>query len=259
MWLSLNGDPSRRLFVFALLFFLSGCVTYNAATGRNEMIFISTSSEVQMGNQINNEISSKNRVLKDTEEAKRLETIGQRVARVSDRQDFQYHFHLIESNELNAFTVPGGHIYFYTGLFHKLMTDDQIASVLAHEIGHCAAKHTVKKFQGALGYSTVRNVVLRVIAWKVPGAQNIAALGANGLMKLAMTAYSRNDEYEADRLGIKYLYLAGFDLNGMIRVFNVLREAEQGKKVPLILRTHPFLKDRITAVQKEIADVKNKY
>ena len=243
--------------VFAL--FLSGCATYNTATGRSEVIFISTSSEVSMGNQIHRQLASKNNILKDTEEARQLERLGQRLARVSDRQDFQYHFHLVESKEINAFTVPGGHVYFYTGLFRQLKTDDEIAAVLAHEIGHCAAKHTVKKFQAALGYDLARNVALRLLAWKAPGTESIAALGADGLMNLGQTAYSRQDEYEADRLGIKYLYLAGFDLNAMINVFEVLAKADKGHGPPLILRTHPFVKDRVIAVKKEIEQVKTKY
>lgn len=259
MWSSLKGSLSA-LFVVPLLF-LCGCVTYNAATGRNEMIFVSTASEVQMGNQADREISAKNKILKDTPESKRLETLGQRVARISDRQDIQYRFHLIESDELNAYTVPGGHIYFYTGLFRKLATDDQIASVLAHEIGHCAAKHTIKRFQAAMQYNVARNVALRVLAWKVqvPGVQNIAALGADGIMNLAMGSYSRHDEYEADRLGIKYLYLAGFNLDGMIQAFEVLKVGDNTNKAPLILRTHPFIKDRIDAIKKEIPAVKEKY
>lgn len=248
----------RALFALLLISCLGGCVTYNAATGRNEMIFVSTSTEVNMGNQLDRELSSKNKILKDTPAAKRLERIGQRVARISDRQDYAYHFHLVESKDVNAFTTPGGHIYFYTGLFDKLTTDDQIAAVIAHEIGHCSAKHTIKKFQAAMGYGVVRNVALQVLSMKVPGATNIASLGSDGIMQLAMTSYGRQDEYEADRLGIKYLYLSGYDLNAMIQVFHVL-EASDKSKVPLILRTHPFVKDRIAALGKAIEDVKSKY
>ena len=244
-----------------ILFLMSalGCATYNSATGRNEVIFISTSSEVSLGNQLHRELSRKNKIIEDTDETKRLERIGHRLSRISDRQDFQYQFHLVDSNEVNAFTVPGGHVYFYTGLFRKLKTDNEIAAVLAHEIGHCAAKHTIKKFQSTMEYNVLRNVVMNVLAVKVPGIQNIAGLGADGIMNLAMTAYSRQDEYEADRLGIKYLYLSGFDINAMINVLEVLQEAQKGGGPPLILRTHPFVKDRIIAAQKEFKEVKAKY
>ncbi|HLD87981.1 MAG TPA: M48 family metalloprotease, partial [Candidatus Omnitrophota bacterium] len=204
---------------------LTGCATYNTATERNEVILISTSSEVAMARSIHSQISSQNKIISNTDETRRLERIGVRVARVSDRQDYQYHFYLIDSDEINAFTVPGGNIYFYTGLLRRLPSDDQVASVLAHEVGHCAAKHTVKKFQAGMGYDLARNVLVNILALKAPGVQSVAGLSADAVMNLATSAYSRRDEYEADRLGIKYLYLAGFDLNGMIQAFDVLQEA----------------------------------
>lgn len=247
-----------KVFILIIVITSSGCVTYNAATGRNEMILVSTDSEVAMGRQANAQILTKSRLSPDKAKEERLNRIGQRLARVCDRQDYQYHFNLIENNELNAFTVPGGYIYFYTGLFDRL-SDDQVASVLAHEIGHCAARHTVKKFQAALGYNVARNVVMRVISYKVPGASSIVGLGADGIMSLATSAYGRQDEYQADKLGIKYMYLAGYDLNGMIQAFEVLQTADKSNKAPLILRTHPFIKDRIVAIKKEIAAVKEKY
>lgn len=235
-----------------------GCATYNTATGRSEMIFVSTSSEVAMGKKISKEILSKNKICPDIEASRRLDRIGKRLARVCDRQDIAYHFYLIDSKDVNAFTVPGGYIFCYTGLFEKLTSDDQIAAVLAHEIGHAAAKHTIKKFQAAMGYDVVRNVVFRLVSFKVPGLSTIASMGSDGLMQLAMSGYGRQDEYEADRLGIKYLYLSGYDLNAMIGVFRVLETTDK-KQVPLIFRTHPFVKDRITRVEADIKDVKSKY
>ncbi|MBI3314789.1 MAG: M48 family metalloprotease, partial [Candidatus Omnitrophica bacterium] len=105
--------------ILSLLLFLSGCATYNTATEHNEVILISTSSEVAMAKSIHGQISLRNKILNNTDETRRLERIGERVARVSDRQDFQYHFYLIDSGEINAFTVPGGNIYFYAGLLRR--------------------------------------------------------------------------------------------------------------------------------------------
>lgn len=238
---------SARPCVLVLLLIFAGCV--------------STSSEVQMGEKSNRDILSKQGAIEGTDDAKRLDAIGQRLARVCDRKDLQYHFHLVESDELNAFTVPGGHIYFYTALFHALAADDEIAAVLAHELGHCTARHIIKRFEASVGYNIVRAVAVNAIAWKVPvpGLSSAVGLGADGAMKLATGAYSRHDEYEADRLGIKYLYLAGFDLDAMIKMFEVLQAADKGHGPPLILRTHPFLKDRIAAAKREIGTVKTKY
>ncbi len=243
--------------VVVLSLITTGCATYNAATGRKEFIFISTDAEVSMGKSFNAQLKQQYPVCGNKQKVERLQRIGARLAQISDRQDFEYHFTLIAKDEMNAFTVPGGYIYFFEGLYDKLSGDDEIASVLAHEIGHCAARHTVKKFQAALGYDFVARLVLNRIASDT--ARQLASLGSGFVAKVAMSAYGRQDEYEADRLGIKYMRLAGYNLNGMIRTFEILKANSKGPQPPAILRTHPHLDDRIKAVEKEIQGVEAKY
>ena len=180
---------------------LTGCATYNTATGRREFIFISTDAEVSMGNSFNAQLGQQYHASTNKTKVARLQRIGARLAQVSDRQDFEYHFTLIEKDEMNAFTVPGGYIYFFEGLYDKLSTDDEIASVLAHEIGHCAARHTVKKFQAALGYDFVARILLSSITSDT--ARQLASLGGGFVVNVAMSASGRQDEFEADHLGIK--------------------------------------------------------
>ena len=249
----------KLLLVSFSFLLLSGCATYNAATDRNELIFISTSQEVGMGKSYHEQIAKSEKVISAGPEYERLNHIGQRVARISDRQDYPYHFFLIDKDDINAFTVPGGYIYFYTGLFRNLPNDDAIAAVLAHEIGHCAAKHVVKKFQAAQSYNWARNIFMDILSTKVPEAttaRTIASLGADGIVSLAMTAYSRQDELEADRLGIKYLHLARYDINAMITVFEVLQAKSPKDSTPLLLRSHPLTKTRIDAAKVEINKIK---
>jgi predicted Zn-dependent protease len=229
---------------------LSGCTTFNEATGRHEFIFISTDEEVAMGRTIHEQITKEFRLSFQRERAAKLQRIGQHLAQVSDRQDYEYHFYLIDKDELNAFTTPGGNIYFFSGLLDKLTDDDEIAAVLAHEIGHSAAKHTVKKFQAALGYNLIGSIVLSQIAKE--DIRDITSLSSDALMSLVFSSYSRRDEYEADRLGVKYMFLAGYNLNGMIRTLELLKRESKGPDVPLILKTHPHLDDRIQAVRQEI-------
>src|SRR3990167_1010266 len=232
--------------VFSL--FLQGCTTmYNPATGREEFIMISTPSEVAMGKSVHESIIRKYKLSRDPAQIDRVRRIGERAAKVSDRQDYEYHFYLIEEDEMNAFTTPGGNIYVYTGLLEKLKNDDQVASVLAHEIGHCAARHTVKKFQAALGYDLISSLIFGSVPMG-EGVQTAAGIAAGTAMNLAMSAYGRKDEYEADRLGIKYMYLAGYSPDGMIKALKLLKQESQDRGAPLILRTHPFFEDRIKAV-----------
>ena len=120
---------------------------YNPATGREEFIMISTPSEVSMGKSVHQSIAQKYKFSNNPAQLERLRRIGERLVKVSDRKDYEYHFYLIAEDEMNAFTTPGGNIYVHTGLLDKLKSDDQVASVLAHEIGHCARGIRSKNFR----------------------------------------------------------------------------------------------------------------
>lgn len=247
--------PRMPAFFGGALFvlFLSGCAalgTYNPATGRNEFIFISTPEEVSLGRNIHRQLTQQFRFSDRTAQAERLRRIGRRLAPVSDRRDYQYHFFLIEKDEMNAFTTPGGHIYMFSGLMDRLASDDQIASVLAHEIGHCAARHTVKKFQAALGYDLISRIILGQVGGEK--AREAASMSSGMIMNLVFSAYGRQDEYEADRLGVKYLRLAGYDPWASVAALETLQKESKGEGAPLVLRSHPYLSDRIEALKKEI-------
>lgn len=249
------------IFTLALLS-VHGCAslgTYNPATGKSEFIFIPTAEEISLGQSLHQRILEEYKLSEDQAKIQRVNKIGQKLALVSDRQDYQYNFYLIEKDEMNAFTIPGGNIYFFSGLLDKLQSDDQVASVLAHEIGHCAARHTVKKFQAALGYDLINSLIMGALNVG-EGTKRIINLSAGSLMNLVFSAYSRQDEYEADRLGVKYMYFSDYDPQAMIETFAILKkESKESGQTPLILRSHPFLDDRIKEAQKEIENVKTKF
>ena len=211
-----------------------------------------------MGENIHQEISREYRLLTNDPRVDRVRDIGGKLAKVSDRQDYPYHFFVIDKDEINAFTIPGGRIYFFTGLLNKLKTDEEIAAVLGHEIGHCAARHTVKKFQAALGYNLIGTLVLSQIGGSKERVSTLSR-ASNIAMQLALSAYGRKDEFESDRLGVKYMFLAGYNLNGMIKTLEVLEQESKGPSAPLILRTHPYVSDRMTAIKAEIQNVPQKY
>ncbi len=252
-----NGRHSCRFRKFLFVFFLialSGCAsigTYNPATGRREFIAISTPTEVKMGRDMHRRLLSQYKFIMSGPLLNKVRSIGARLAEVSDRKDYQYNFYVIKKDEMNAFTTPGGNIYIFTGLLNKLKDDNQIAAVIAHEMGHCAARHVVKKFQASLGYDLLGSLILSNIGMSAY-ARSIARLSSSAVMKLVSSAYSRHDEYEADRLGVKYMRLAGFNPKGMVEVLNILKKASGEPGGLIILRSHPYLKDRILAVQQEI-------
>jgi beta-barrel assembly-enhancing protease len=242
-----------------LILFCSGCATtYNPATGRSEAIFINTASEVAIGNSAASQIAQKYKLSDDRQALNRLESIGKGVAAASDRQDLDYKFYLIEDETLNAFTIPGGHVYIFRGLYDKLY-DDELAAVMAHEIGHVAARHIVKKMQASMGYQLLSTIAL--VAYtsgqddkKKRQAGYIAYAGATAF-NLVQLGYSRQDEYEADELAVKYSKAAGYDPDGMRRALEVLKQEEKkGLPVPYILRSHPYIDERIERLEA-LADV----
>lgn len=263
MLLSLNGKIYKIIIVVIVCMIFSGCAnfgTYNPATDRREFIFVNAQAEDAMGRDTHNKILQEYKLSSDKNKIVRLNKIGQQVALVSDRQDYSYKFFLIDKEELNAFTTPGGNIYIYSGLFDKL-DNNQLASVLAHEIGHCAAKHTVKKFQAATGYSFASlagKIILSSL--KVDSSiASIASKSSSAVMNLVFSAYSRQDEYQADKLAVKYTYLSGFDVKGNVESLELLKKESNSPNTLLVLRSHPYLEDRIKNVNKEIEGIKSQY
>lgn len=242
---------NSSIIISTLVFFLlSGCVTiYNPATQRKETLLIDTQSEVELGKDLDSQIQRKLKILRDWRMQSRLEDIGRRVAGFSDRQDLSYHFRIVQDKELNAFAIPGGFIYVNSGLM-DIATDDELACVLAHEIGHIAARHSVKKLQAALGYQLIIGIALNA------SGKETVTQAMNIVFDVVSLGYSRKDEFLADKLSVRYAKRAGFNPYGMITFFEKLKQ-EAKKKGPnfnlVFLSSHPPLEERIKNAKNEIA------
>ena len=240
---------SRHFLILLLVtsFALSGCATtYNPATGQNEFILIGTPAEVSLGKAVAAKVSTQYKISNDQEKIKRLNKIGAKLAEVSDRKDLKYNFSVIEDKELNAFATPGGYIYVNSGLIEE-STDDELACVVGHEVGHVAARHIVKKLQAQIGYDILMNIAAQKAG--LGELRQAASISYN----LIMLGYSREDELLSDRLGVKYAYKAGYDPRAMITFLEKLEKKDKGGKSILFLRTHPYASQRIKMLKKEIA------
>lgn len=233
-----------------ILLLLSGCVTiYNPATQRKETLLINTQSEVALGRDMDKQVREKYKILQDSKKSARLYEIGLKVAVVSDRHDLVYHFKIIDDKDFNAFAIPGGYIYVNSGLMGAA-TDDELACVLAHEIGHVAARHSVKQLQASLGYQLIMGIAL--------GISNQQAMGQamDIVYNLASLGYSRKDETLADKLAVKYAKISGFNPYGMVTFFRKLQKEADKKGGNLrieIFSSHPDIEERIKNAEKEIA------
>lgn len=243
----------RNCFYVLLTLFLvsniSSCATeYNLATGREEMIFISPEREVAIGRSIANQVEQKFKVLKDESLEERLDRIGQRLAEKCDRKDIVYHFKALEEEEVNAVSLPGGFIYVNKGLIDKVDSDDELACVIGHEMGHIAARHAIKRLQGSLGYG-----ILRILLSSTADTRELGR-GADMAFNQLLLAYSKEDELLADRLGVRYAARAGYDPKAMITFLEKIKEIE--RKKPLQpkrhFRTHPYVPERLRVVKEEV-------
>ena len=239
----------RLLYLFIMALSLSGCATvYNPATERKELVFIDTKSEVALGKLINSNVRQDHKISQDPQLNKRVIEAGKKIVEVCDRKDLEYHFFVVDDKELNAFSVPGGYVYVNTGLLAKA-NDDELAGVMAHEIGHVVARHAVKHLQAALGFDIVMTIAFN----KSSAVETYQAL--NIVYNLISLGYSREDERQADKLGVIYTFKARYDPRGMVTFFAKLKEEEKkegGANVPVFLRSHPALEERIKNIEKEI-------
>jgi predicted Zn-dependent protease len=245
---------AKTLFCFLLIMALTGCATaYNPATQKKELIFIDSMQEVQIGrgisdNIIKNEISP----VKDAAKQLFVNKIGQRIVQVSDRRDIVYHFMVLDSRDLNAFALPGGYVYIYKGLLDRI-GEQELAAILAHEVGHVAAKHSVKKMQSALGYNFLMALALAGFGNNDPQLAQEISGATDAVYGLLSKGYSRQDEFLADKLAVKYTQLAGYDSYGLVRALELLnKEKGPSGRVFEILSDHPRMEERIRKVKEEI-------
>jgi predicted Zn-dependent protease len=231
--------------------FLSGCSTeYNIVTGEQEMYYYSSDREVAMGKAIAREVEKEFKYVDDPLLQKRVEDIGKKIAAVCDRKDIDYHFYALNEEEVNAFSLPGGYVYINKGLIEKCKSDDELAGVIGHEVGHIVARHAIKRLQGAQLYS-----VLRVLTATATNSGEVG-LAADVAVTELMLGYSREDEFLADKLGTKYAKLAGYDPHAMVSFLKTLKEVERKRPAGPYnyYKTHPYIPDRVRAVKQGLGE-----
>jgi predicted Zn-dependent protease len=227
------------LFLFSIL--LTGCATvYNPVTNKEESTLIGEKEEIQIGQEAAVSLEKEYGLVKDTKLNKHLNSIGNKVAKTCGRPNLPYTFKILKTDDVNALTFPGGAIYVTEGLLKVYETDSQLANVLAHEIGHVCARHIIKKIEAQIGYSILYSILL---SNSKKDMQNLS----NTAFNLLSLGYSRQDEFQADELGIKYAYKAGYDPYGMAEFFKILKKNQKTNQshIDVFFSTHPNVDDRI--------------
>ncbi len=202
---------------------------------------ISDRQEVQIGKQINNELVGRQvRLYRNSEINRYVNDIGRRLAQESKRSNIPYTFQVVNDKSINAFATMGGFVYVNAGLIAAADNEAELASVMAHEIGHIAGRHSIQQMRQA------------AVAQGVAAA---AGLDRNTMVRIGVDLAlrrpnSRKDEFEADKLGLDTLARAGYAPSAMVSFMQKLLKA--GGSVPTFLSSHPATSDRIEALEREI-------
>lgn len=220
--ISILGSPKHALLFFTLVAASVGCST-NPVTGQQEFVLMSEKQELAVGRRANEEILKQYQIYPDRRLQLYVTKVGQRLAGKSHRANLAYYFNIVDSMDINAFALPGGYIYITRGLLAYLNSEAQLAAVLAHEIGHVAARHSVRQQTSA----QTTGLGIGILSKLLPPLSNAGFdQSANLLGTALLRGYGREHELEADRLGAHYLERSGYDPQAMFEVIRILKEQE---------------------------------
>src|SRR5690242_4987094 len=212
---------------------------------------ISTQQEQQMGAQYSSQINAQLPIIQDPEVNRYINVLGDSIARLTARGDLEWKFFIVNAAEVNAFAVPGGYIYVNRGLIERARNLSELAGVLGHEIGHVVERHSIKQMQQQQGAQV--GLTLGCILTGMCGSEAAAAaINVGGTALFAK--FSRDDEAQADSVGIENVIRAGISPKGVPEMFQILLDERQANPgaVELWFGTHPTEESRITDTQRII-------
>ncbi len=216
--------------------------------------FYSLDKEIALGRSLAQQVEQTSKLINDPVITEFVNRVGQNLVRNSDAK-VPFTIKVIDSDQINAFALPGGFFYVNSGLILAADSEAELAGVMGHEISHVAARHgTRNETKGEIAQ-------LAMIPVMMLGPGGLAGLGIyeglNVAIPLGFLQFSRDNEFEADYLGLQYMYKAGYDPNAFVTFFEKVEaeEKRQPGKVPKVFSTHPPTPERVKAIQKEIGQV----
>lgn len=225
----------------------SGCAV--SKTQIHGFNLISIDEEKQLGDKFAGEIEKQYAPVNDPEVQAYVDQLGKKLLAGVREQKFDYTFKVVKDDSVNAFAVPGGHVYVQTGLLKAAENEDELAGVLAHEVNHVVARHGTRQLTQQYGYG----LLLQLVLGQNPGMLTQLATSLFG--KAGSLAYSRSMETQADYLGVETMYKAGYNPQGMVSFFQKLDAMHKRNPGPIakFFSSHPLTADRIQEVKEEIA------
>jgi predicted Zn-dependent protease len=227
-----------------LLLWIASCAV-NPVTGTHELMLLNEADEIKLGGETDAQVIKEYGIYQDAKLTAYLNDLCQRIGKVSHRPNLTYHFKIADVSVVNAFAVPGGYVYFTRGILASLNSEAELAGVMGHEIGHITARHSAQQYSRA----QFAQVGLLGLGLALPGALSSLAEVGVGVLFLR---FSRNDERQADDLGVEYASKLGYDAAQMSNFFETLERMKPESDrsgLPDWFSTHPNPENRIKAIR----------
>ena len=240
----------KIVFIVLVVFFgFVGCQK-TPYTDRNQLVLYSYDDEMNMGKTASNDILKKEKLSRDKKKIEMVKRVGQRLAKVANT-NYRWEFNVIEKDILNAFCLPGGKVFIYEGIFKAAKNEDQLATVMSHEIAHALARHGVERM--SMGQLASIGKLAIGEAAGLSGNQAFDVAFGLGTQYGVMLPYSRSFEYEADEIGIYLMKRAGYDTSEAINFWKNMKVQKNGGEPMEFMSTHPADDNRIENIKRIIA------
>ena len=239
----------RGLVIVVVFVAVAVFLSFVAPAGAAQISLVSVQQEIEIGQQANAEVRKEVPELRDAQVAAFIRRIGERLTAQAAGPKYPYSFSVADYREINAFALPGGPIWIHRGVLHAATNESQVAGVLAHEVAHISERHAA----GQLSKAMMANLglgLLGAVLGNGAGAST-AQMAASFLTNGIFLKFSRDDEREADRVGLQLLRRAGWNGRGMVELFEILqREARRNPgSVEVFFSSHPSPEDRIARLR----------
>jgi predicted Zn-dependent protease len=257
--------------VFTAFLFMACNGGKNSVTGRGQSAFISEAQMVEMAKSEYKQFLDSARPVNGTADAAMVKRIGSRISSAitkfytdqgkADALDgFAWEYNLVDSREANAWCMPGGKIVVYTGILPLTQNEESLAVVMGHEIAHAVAEHGRERMAGEMKRQLGGLILSVALASKAPETRNIflSAYDVGSNVAYALP-HSRNQELEADRLGLTYAALGGYNPTAAVAFWQRMKSAGGGQRPPEFLSTHPAEENRIKQIQELLPEAMKYY
>jgi predicted Zn-dependent protease len=241
--------------VAAVAALAAGACAYNETLGRNQLLFVSSGQMAELASSAWTDLKQQEKISTDPKYTSRVNRVAPKIIAAAGGNPAEWEVRVFQSDQLNAFALPGGKIGIYTGILDIMANDAQIAAVLGHEVAHVNFNHSGERYSQSAAAQTALGVGAAAAGSSQTGAAAVQALGLGAQYGLLLP-YSRKHELEADKFGVRYMARAGYDPEEAVKFWEKMSASKNGAP-PEFMSTHPSDATRIAQLRKEIELLKS--